>query len=84
MKTTLELPDDLFRRAKAKAATQGITLKQLITEAVEERVRGPRPTPGEPAWRRLHGALRELGDEHRRIDARIEDAFERIDEEDSE
>lgn len=81
MKTTLELPDDLFRRAKAKAATQGITLKQLVTEAVEERVRGPRRVDGEPAWRQFHGALRSLGAEHGKIEARIAEAFEMIDDE---
>lgn len=33
MKTTLEMPDDLFRRAKATAAKRAQSLKQLVTAA---------------------------------------------------
>jgi hypothetical protein len=35
MRTTIDLPDDLFRRAKARAALEGSSLKQLITAFVE-------------------------------------------------
>lgn len=38
MKTTIDLPDPLFRRAKATAAERGLSLKALITEAVEKRL----------------------------------------------
>ncbi len=34
MRTTLDLPDDLFRRMKAKAALQGLTLKELLAQCV--------------------------------------------------
>jgi predicted HicB family RNase H-like nuclease len=36
VKTTLEIPDVLFRRANSVAAERGISLRQLITEAVQE------------------------------------------------
>ena len=35
MKTTLEMPDSVFRKAKAKAAERGIPFRQFVTEAVE-------------------------------------------------
>lgn len=35
MRTTLELPDPLFVRLKARAALERITLKQLLTVFVE-------------------------------------------------
>lgn len=35
MRTTIELPDELFRQVKAKAAHEGKKLKELITEYVE-------------------------------------------------
>jgi predicted HicB family RNase H-like nuclease len=38
MKTTLEIPDPLFRRAKAKAAEQRIPLRQFVSEAVAGKV----------------------------------------------
>ena len=33
MKTTVEMPDDLFRRAKTTAARRAQSLKQLVTVA---------------------------------------------------
>jgi len=38
-KTTLEMPEALFRRAKAAAASRGQTLKQLVTGALERELR---------------------------------------------
>ena len=38
MKTTLDIPDDLFRAAKAKAALEGRKLKDLITEGLRLRM----------------------------------------------
>lgn len=31
MRTTLDLPDELFRQLKSKAALEGVTLKDLLT-----------------------------------------------------
>ena len=39
MKTTVDLPESTFRQAKTLAADRGITLKQLFTEALEEKIR---------------------------------------------
>jgi hypothetical protein len=36
MRTTLELPDPLFARLKARAATERVTLKQLLCSYVEQ------------------------------------------------
>ena len=83
MKTTIEIPDPLFRRAKAAAATRGITLKQLMTEAVEQNLRAGR-VAGPPAWKQLHGGLKSLRRETQRISHLIDQEFERLDEEDVE
>ncbi|MCC6332878.1 MAG: hypothetical protein IT380_02695 [Myxococcales bacterium] len=56
MKTTLELPDELLRRTKAAAALRGISMRDLIAEALERQL-SARPTP---AWRRLAGKARKL------------------------
>ena len=45
MKTTLELPDELYRKAKATAALRGETLTALLAEALESVVAG-RLIPG--------------------------------------
>jgi hypothetical protein len=83
VKTTVELPDELFRRAKAMAATQGMSMKTLLSEAVEERLRRDGSRPTEPAWKALAGALAPLRKETRRINALIDDEFGHVDEDDS-
>lgn len=40
MRTTIELPDSLFRRAKRAAVERGTTLKDLVTQAVEHELDG--------------------------------------------
>jgi hypothetical protein len=80
VKTTLEIPDDLLRKAKAQAAARGISLKQLFTEALAERVDRVRRSSRDPAWRKLSGSLRSLRAETSRIQARIDDEFEQLDE----
>ena len=86
MKTTIELPDVMFRQAKALAATRGVTLKQLFTEALEDQLRrGARPRPAdnvEPPWMAGFGVLSDLSDENRRILDEIEEEFERLSPED--
>jgi hypothetical protein len=77
MKTTLEIPDAIFRRAKAKAAEQGVPLRQLVSEAVAEKLEITSPAP-EMTLRKLAGALRHLRRETARINALIEQEFERI------
>ncbi len=97
MKTTVEIPDAIFRRAKSAAARQGISLKEFLTDAVKQKLRGTsvisreptrrepaqgEPAQREPAWIRAFGGLRDLGDENKRIARAIEEEFETIDEED--
>jgi hypothetical protein len=38
MRTSIDIPDTLFRRIKALAAIKGITLKEFITRAIEREL----------------------------------------------
>ena len=38
MKTTLEIPDRIFRRAKSAAAERGVPLREFVTQAVKEKL----------------------------------------------
>ena len=38
MRTSIDLPDDLFRQLKILAASRGVTLKTLVQRAVENEV----------------------------------------------
>jgi hypothetical protein len=78
VKTTLEIPDFLFRRAKSVAAERGIPLRQFVTEAVQEKLK---TTSHEKPWMRHLGKLKHLRKERKQIDKRVEEAFERIDRE---
>ena len=46
MKTTIELPDDLFRNAKATAARRGTALKQFVQEALQEKLAREKDSTG--------------------------------------
>ena len=85
MKTTLDLPDETFRQAKARAALRGIPMRQFVAEALEEKIRGE-SSPGSPLqsppWMRGFGALADLRGENRRIEGVIADEFGRIEPED--
>ena len=39
VRTTVDLPDELFRDLKLKSAREGVTLKQLIVKALESHIR---------------------------------------------
>jgi hypothetical protein len=81
MKTTLEMPDPVFRKAKAKAAEQGIPLRQFVTEAVEEKLAASRSYADKP-WMKGFGQLRHLHEENVRIQKIIDEEFEQIEPED--
>jgi hypothetical protein len=87
MKTTVELPNTLFRRAKTAAVQQGLTLKQLFTEALEWRLGSKWSDKKDgkisaPGWMRAYGALRHLRRERKAIEQAIESEFEKIEPED--
>jgi hypothetical protein len=77
MKTTLEIPDPIFRRAKAMAAERGIPLRQFVGDAVAEKLAAKDPARDKP-WMPLVGKLRHLRKETARINRLIEEEFERI------
>lgn len=81
MKTTIELPDSLFRKAKALAAEEGKSLKDLFTEAVADRLgRHAAGKPGAKPWEAAFGTLKSLHRENLRIDRVIAAEFEQVDE----
>ncbi len=48
MKTTVELPDDLYRRAKAAAALRGRKFKELVEEGLRRVLEAPEGERGRP------------------------------------
>ncbi len=56
VKTTLEIPDPLYRRIKATAALSGKSLREFFTEAAEEKLaaKGEEKVTG---WRAVWGKV---------------------------
>jgi hypothetical protein len=74
LKTTLEIPDILLRRAQSVAAERGIPLCQFVTEAIREKLETT-----EKPWMRHLGKLKHLHSERRKIDKRLGGTFEETD-----
>ena len=81
MKTTLDIPDALFRRVKARAAMQGQSMKVFVVDALRARMRPSSeeiPETGQPAWRRVYGALKREREAVRQVQAVIDREFETV------
>lgn len=78
MKTTLEIPDVLYRQVKARAALKGQTVKDFMVEAVRAKLadNGAKPNK-KTGWRAVYGAAdpKEIAELQRIID----EEFSRID-----
>lgn len=77
MKTTLELPDSLFRRAKSSAARKGQTMAAFVTSAVEAKLAADETAATEKPWMEFKGLLRNDRKEANRILRRIENPVSR-------
>ena len=82
MKTTIELPDDTFWKAKFLTASRGVTLKRFFTDALEEKLRrcdhSGSAREQEPPWMAGLGALADLPNENRHVLGMIEEELETL------
>jgi hypothetical protein len=77
MKTTLEIPDDLYRRTKATAALRGESLKEFVTEALTIHLERQSGGSAQRGWRSVFGKARR--EDVEAVDAITRSEFERID-----
>ena len=75
MKTTLEIPDPIFRRAKARAVQEGVPFGKFVADALSEKLATKSPVR-KKAILKLAGGLRHLRKETTRINKLIEMEFE--------
>ncbi len=82
VKTTLELPDALLKAAKSLAAQEGITLKSLFTQALQDEVEhlSQRNTTHQP-WRKHFGGMKDLHEENIKMQNEIDKEFNKVDDE---
>ncbi len=73
VRTTLDLPDDVLRRAKIAAVERGSTLRQLVIDALRREIAAERPRrrmTSAPVKLALDAPLRTLSpQEVKRLDA---------------
>ena len=89
MRTTIEIPSSTFEQARNLAEAQGISVEQVLANAIEETLRDRPATEkrAEPPWMKLAGAFGKTPAdraETRRIQKIIDEEFERIEPEDRE
>jgi hypothetical protein len=84
MKTTLELPDRLFRKAKAIAAERGQSLNEFVTDALRDKLvlESGRARAGGPEWMQGFGKLKHLHKETVRVQSVVDQEFGVIESED--
>lgn len=84
MKTTIDIPDPVFRRAKAQAAARGQALREFVTEALQEKLSGGRVRIGADTvpWMKGFAQLRPLRRETARIQRVIDREFDVVEPED--
>ncbi|HJU14832.1 MAG TPA: hypothetical protein VJ770_00030 [Stellaceae bacterium] len=58
MKTTVEVPDDLYRRAKAEAALRGLRFRELVEEGLRLVLETPHPIRRHSSLSRLMEGVR--------------------------
>ena len=55
MRTTIDIPDPLYRELKIRAAQQGSTVKEIILRGVEKEMRGEAPPRTRVKLPLIHG-----------------------------
>lgn len=84
MKTTIDIPDPLYKWAKIQAVQRGATLKEFVVQALEQKrdALDGAAAAAPPAWKQSFGALRHLRKETKRIQSEIDETFGQIEPED--
>ena len=78
MKTTIEVPDELFREVKARAALQGESLRAFVCRALESQLAGV--DQERPAWKQAFGRVPESA--VKEVDEVVAREFGRVDQND--
>lgn len=77
---TLDLPEELVKKAEAEAGGRGLSLQDFLTEALQVRLRQSSASEGQgERWRAFYGSLRHLGAERHKIESIVAEEFEQVD-----
>jgi len=79
MKTTIELPDPLFKKVKNYARQRKRSFKDLVVEALKRIVAEADSAVDEPEWKRCFGRFRGSQAETRAIQEIIDNELSKVD-----
>jgi Antitoxin ParD len=80
MKTTLELPDRIYREIKARAALRGQTIKDFFLDAVRDKLASEKSHNAKTGWRAVFGKASQKDiDEVQKL---VDEEFSRVEPED--
>ncbi len=81
MKSTIELPDALFREAKELASRKGLSLRQVVIEALAQKIRSEKDIASEKLWLKAFKRLKvdpELKQSLEAIRQAVDTEFEQV------
>lgn len=78
MRTSIEVPDDLFRKIRIHTAENGITFREFILNSAQQALKANQTT-SESSLESVFGIMAEHSDEMKKIKKRMEDEFEPVD-----
>jgi len=78
MKTTVELPDKLYRQIKARAASKGLTVKAFFLDAIQDKLQKERNSAAKASgWRAVFGKANK--EDMAKLQRVIDEEFSQID-----
>jgi len=76
MTITIDLPGEIVEKVRSEASFRGIQLEALLLEKIRVGISGNKGISNDRPWMKHFGALRDLHDERKEIEARIAEEFE--------
>ncbi len=78
MKTTLDVPDSLYRQIKARAALKGQTIRAFFLDAIQDKLKAEREGSNKTTgWRSVFGKATK--DDVSQLQQVLDDEFSKID-----
>ncbi len=62
MRTTVDIPDELMKKAKIKAVEEGITFKELVIQSLHDKLDSSNKELEEKPWKALKGTIKGASD----------------------
>lgn len=75
---TLDLPGEIMEKVRSEASMRGVKMEALLLEKIRVGLADNRKFSKDRPWMKHFGALRDLHDERKLIEARIAEEFEQV------